>query len=372
MSLKLVTFAHTKNIFIRGTVGGKRILESTGTANRKFAEEYRRKREADLWQEQLYGTRSVITFADAATAYIKDAPRSPATSRYVDRLVEHFGDTRLTSINNASLRAAYASILRDGESASPATKKRSVRTPLQAILEFGAVQGWCDRPAFSALSVGQSITRFLLPEQATDLVACAAPHLRPLFVFLLGTGCRLSEALDLEWADVNLYAARAVVWQKQGRQRHLDLSPGVIKWLQTIEPKEGHVFRPMIKTRGTTLIGERYHDAGRQYGGQIKNGWAGACRRAGLPGRVHEWVPAGSTKTKQRFIPEFTPHDLRHTWASWHYCVHKDFLRLKADGDWSNINTVTVYAKLMPPVYREEIIKWWGVGPDTLPEGKNQ
>lgn len=62
--------------------------------------------------------------------------------------------------------------------------------------------------------------------------------------------------------------------------------------------------------------------------------------------------------SKELFVPDYTPHALRHTWASWHYCVHKDILRLKADGDWSNINTVTVYAKLMPPVYRKKIVKW--------------
>ncbi|OUJ13849.1 tyrosine recombinase XerC [Acetobacter okinawensis] len=371
MPLKLVTFSHTKNFFVRGTVGGKRVLESTGTTNRKLAEEYRRKREAEFWQEQLYGTRSVITFADAATAYIKEAPRSPATSRYVDRLVEYFGDTKLSAINNASLRAAYAGILRDGEAASPATKKRTVRTPLQAILEFGAIQGWCDRPAFAAISVPTSITRFLLPEQATDLVEHAAPHLQPLFVFLIGTGCRLSEALDLQWKDVDLYGCRAVVWQKQGRQRYVDLCPAVVKWLARIADTDGHVFRPAIKTRKGTILGDRYHDSGRQYGGQIKNGWAGACSRAGLPGRIREWVPAGAKKTRTVFVPEFTPHDLRHTWASWHYCVYRDLLRLKSDGDWSNINTVTIYAKLMPPVYREEIVRWWGTGPAIALEGEN-
>lgn len=367
MSLKLVTFSHAKNFFIRGTVGGKRILESTGTTNRRLAEEYRTKREAEFWQEKLYGTRAVITFADAATAYMKDAPRSAATGRYVDKLVEYFGDAKLSSINNASLRGAYAKILKDAEKAAPSTKKRAVRTPLQAILEFGAIQGWCDRPAFAPISVPTTIKCFLLPEQATALVQHAAPHLQPLFVFLLGTGCRLSEALDLQWKDVNLHGARAIVWQKQGRQRHVDLCPAVICWLSSIELRDGYVFRPEKKTVHGIITGERYHDSGRQYGGQIKNGWAGACQRAGLPGRIREWTPKGQNKAKRAFVPEFTPHDLRHTWASWHYCVHKDLLLLKSDGDWSSINTVTIYAKLMPPVYREDIIRWWRDGPRIIP-----
>lgn len=76
-------------------------------------------------------------------------------------------------------------------------------------------------------------------------------------------------------------------------------------------------------------------------------------------------------KDQNGICPGVYPHDLRHTWASWHYCVYRDLLRLKSDGDWSNINTVTIYTKLMPPVYREEIVRWWGTGPAIALEGEN-
>jgi integrase len=46
--------------------------------------------------------------------------------------------------------------------------------------------------------------------------------------------------------------------------------------------------------------------------------------------------------------PDYTPHDLRHSWASWHYAVHKDLLRLKQDGGWSSVALVERYAHLMP------------------------
>ncbi|MBV1833040.1 tyrosine-type recombinase/integrase [Novacetimonas pomaceti] len=366
MPLKVVKRAKSENFYLRGNVSGQSIFESTGTSDRRIAEEIRRKREAELWQETVYGKRAVITFAEAVTAYLDDRPRSQATQRYLLRLMPYFGKMRLSDIDGTCLRGAYQSILRDGESASPATKKRAVRTPLQAILEFGAIQKWCDRPAFPTISVQKKPRRFLRPEEANRLVEAAAPHLQPLLVFLLATGCRVSEALDLEWSRVDLRGRRAVVWQKQARERHVDLPPVAYEWLSSIPYRDGHVFRPLVKTRYGMGLGDRYHDAGRQYGGQIKSGWSGACHRAGLPGHMREWVPRGQKTARRFFVPEHTPHCLRHTWATWHYCVHKDLLKLQADGDWSEIKTVTGYAKLMPDTYRDEIIRWWSHGPDIL------
>jgi integrase len=72
-----------------------------------------------------------------------------------------------------------------------------------------------------------------------------------------------------------------------------------------------------------------YVDRGRSEGGQIKTAWHGALRRAGLD-------------------PDLTPHDLRHTWATWHYAVHRDLLLLKVEGGWSSVTLVERYAHLMP------------------------
>jgi len=82
--------------------------------------------------------------------------------------------------------------------------------------------------------------------------------------------------------------------------------------------------------------GHPYVDRERRYGGQIKTGWAGALRRAG-------------------FNPEFTPHALRHTWASWHYALHKHLIRLKEEGGWSSVVLVERYAHLLPAGHDEAI-----------------
>ncbi len=351
MPLKIVRRPGSAMLYVRGTVRGQSVFESTETSEPERAEGYRIKRENELWDRATYGERAVVTFARAVESYLQAKEHTPTTKTHVKRLLLHFGTTPLGKINQEAVDRAYAKILMAGMRAAPATKLRAVLTPLRAIMEHAAVRGWCERPAF------------LRPAEAAVLVAVAADHLRPLLTFLIGTGARMSEALELEWKDVDLRGVRATVWQKQGTEREIDLPPVVITALTGLPHREGRVFRPVRARRPKGMdrgktIGEAYMDTGRTGGGQIKTAWATACRRAGLPGAWRVWLPKGKTREKRAWVPEIRPHCLRHTWATWHYCLHRDLLALKEDGGWSTITMVTRYAKKMPEVYRPEIEAW--------------
>jgi integrase len=58
-------------------------------------------------------------------------------------------------------------------------------------------------------------------------------------------------------------------------------------------------------------------------GGQIKTAFKGACRRAG--------------------IDDFSPHDCRHTWATWHYAANRDLPALMTLGGWKSEKMVLRY-----------------------------
>jgi integrase len=342
MPLRTVARKGSPTLYLRGTVRGQSVYESTGTSDRRLAEELRAHRERELFERAIYGARAVVSFAEAAASYLDAEDRSPATGRAVARILTHFGSARLADIDQVAIDRAYRALL--APDAANATKLRMVLTPIKAILEHAARRGWCSRPAFETPQQTKAATHFLRPADATALVQAAAPHLRPLLVFLVGTGCRMSEALDLDWRTVDLAGGRAVVWQKQQTHRHVDLAPVVLAALSALPAREGRVFLPPPFKKGDqTFQRAHYHDTGRQGGGQIKTGFASAVRRAGLDA-------------------EITPHDLRHTWASWHYAVHRDLLRLKHDGGWASVAMVERYAHLMPNAYAAEAAAWWGGG----------
>jgi integrase len=339
-----------------GTVAGRRIRQSLGTADRRLAEEARAALEADLFRRAIHGEKGLVTFPEAVESYLRAEPRAAATAGYVARLMQHFGSMQLGKIDQVALDRAYAALL--APDAAGATKQRAVLTPLRAIMEHAARRGWCERPAFEAPRIAKAQTAFLLPGQATALVqsATALEH-RVLFTVLIACGTRASEAFDLEWKDVDLRGARARVLQKQGTIRQVDLPPVAIAALASLPHRDGFVFRPPArKWRGQIIQAPRYADLGREGGGQVATAFATACRRSGLPGR---WLQAADRKF---FAPDLRLHDLRHTWATWHYAMHRDPIRLRDDGGWSTLAMVERYAHLMPAAYADEARAWLAGG----------
>jgi integrase len=69
-------------------------------------------------------------------------------------------------------------------------------------------------------------------------------HFQPLVFWLLSTGTRLSEAIELEWLDVNLIERRAVLRNtKNGSSRGVPLHASVAVALANLPHREGRVFR---------------------------------------------------------------------------------------------------------------------------------
>lgn len=123
--------------------------------------------------------------------------------------------------------------------------------------------------------------------------------------------------------------------------------------LASLGHREGRLFRPH---KGGKVSADVYWDSDRMGGGQFKKGWAGAHLRAGLPGRWRTWTPQRGGAEMRKWVPDASPHATRHSWASWHYCVHQDPLLLKKVGDWSSVTLCERYAHLMPDIYAPEAL----------------
>jgi integrase len=333
MPLTLTRRAGSPYWWISGSIGGRRIRESTGTDRRELAEEARASREAELYRSAVHGAPAPkITFAQAANSYLAfGGEHSPATLLRLQRLLLHLGaKVTCEEITQERLEIASAKLLRPG--AKAATRLREIITPARAVLQHASRRGWCPPRQFDITRGAAVRTEWITPDEAIALVTAASKHLRPLLVFLVGTGARLGEALDLRWEDVDLTHARTLLRAtKNGRDRIVDLCPRVLAALSAIGGRRDHVFR--------TSSGRPYAEKQVQGGGQIKTAWASAVSAAGITKHI-------------------TPHSCRRTWASWHYAVHQDLLLLKRDGDWSSVALVERYARLVPETLEPQILAW--------------
>jgi integrase len=342
--LRVVIRPDTGSLTITGTVNGQRIRRRAQGSSPKLAREEAAALEIELlrtgWHGERRGARS---FAEAALSYLEVLQRSEHTKDYVRRILVGLGDVKLAEVNQDAATRLRRTMLPAG--ARPSTYLREVVTPLRAILRHAAERGWCDMPHIAAPKTTSGRTRYLLPAEVERLIAAAATHLQPLLIFLAGTGARMAEAVYLDWREVDLLGGRAIFWAdqtKSGKRRNAFLPPRVVAALANLGGnREGPVFR--------SDKGRPYADRRGSYGGQIKNGWKGAVARAGLDRAL-------------------TPHDLRHSWASWQYALDHDLLRLKIEGGWSSLLQVERYAHLLPAGQQPAIVRWFGHGTDTALE----
>lgn len=329
MPLKLTQRHGSPNWYVRGTIRGVSVDESTGITDRKAAETIRAHREWEILQASVFGQKSTASFLEAAVSYME----AGGERRYIQRLIEHFGNRPLAKIDQGAMDAA-AKIL--CPAAASSTVNRQIYTPLSAILKHAAKRGLCEWRQIERPSQPKGRVRWLKPEEADRLINACSPHLRPLIIFLFYTGARLSEALYLDWRQLDLVRKQVqFIDTKNGEARGVPLHPRVLAALAKISHHGGEVFR-----RPDGRPYNRKPDGG---GGQIKTAFRGACRRAE--------------------ITDFSPHDCRHTWATWYYAAHRDLVALMELGGWKSEKMVLRYAHINVAHLSQSI--------DALPWGKS-
>jgi integrase len=315
MSLKLIQRRKGGNWHIHGTVRGVPVREATGTADRKAAEEIRIKRENDILQRSIHGAHATATFEEAALSYLELGGSEAFLLPIIDRIAK----IPLAKIDQDFIDKLALAMFPNNK---PSSRTRSVYTPISAVLHHAAKRKLCPSPSISRPAPSPGRVRWLQPAEAERLIDACSPHLRPLVVFLFATGARLSEALYLDWRDVDLVRGHAqFIETKNGEARGVPLHARVIAELRKLDPQEsGAVF---LTNEGKPYAKPREWNGGGG-GGQIKTAFDGACRRAG--------------------IEDFTPHCCRHTWATWHYQANHDLQLLMRVGGWKTLAMVLRYA----------------------------
>lgn len=297
---------------------GERIRRSTGTSDKTKAQEYHDKLKHDLWQQERLGKQVDRIFEDIIVLVLRDSQGQASykiKQTYAKYFITIFGGRKLSSITNEDI----ANSLPDY---SPITKckltnatKNRYRSFIMRAFSLAYKMGWVKSQNFTPRMREPIIrVRWLELEQAQELINnLNLEWMKQLVSLALLTGMRKGELLSLTWKNVDLDRKLAYVTAdnaKSKKARPVPLNDEAVLLLRSI-PK---LYDLVFTNNGNRKIVYSREDFSR------------AIKRTGLT--------------------DFTFHDLRHTWASWHVQRGTPLMALKEMGGWETLEMVKKYAHL--------------------------
>ena len=287
--------------FFRDTTGKRR----WGSApNLKAAKVARAKLQTDVDRGEWFPT-STETFSEYADKWVKTYTgrttrgiRQLTLDEYAVSLNRHakpfFGQQRLNAINPPRIREFVKYLQSLQPSLSPNTIRNYV-APVRRLFATAHGDGLIRLDPCSGLKLatGDGMkAKFLTADQLKGIMSHAEGFGHLLIMFLAHTGLRISEALGLIWANVDLTSATPVLHVRQRRRgddvdvpksaasaRPVPLSPDVVKGLAAhkLATRFSKDTDPVFATRAGSPI--KPGNAARQY---LKP----AAKAAGVPDRL--------------------------------------------------------------------------------------
>jgi integrase/recombinase XerD len=286
MPLKLIRRQGSENFYIRGTIRGQSVFESTGTGDKRLAEEIRIKTEARLLTESIHGKQAAVTFTEAAESYILSggSPKyliiqNKITGK-VGGVATHFRGRLLKDITQSDLDAASRVLY---PTASPETRNRQCHTPFIAVWNHAVVNQWAEprqwrRPRkpkganITVLKRERAGGKPVSYERAALFVAAMSPAPAQIMTTLFYTGMRPIELFTLESHQVDVPGRWITLTNtKTGEPRGVPMHEFLAPLFKSLKAARSGVL--FLSHKGAP------YPVSDDFGGQISSAIEGARRR---------------------------------------------------------------------------------------------
>jgi integrase len=219
-----------------------------------------------------------------------------------------------------------------------------------------------DNPAYKmAMTRGRKHQAvFLSPDEFYTLLHFIPAYYKPLVRFLVLTGMRWSEATAVERRDVNLATRPATVTvSKAWKRDHTVGPPKTEKGYRTLPLRPDLVAQLELDGPGGDFLFQGAENGGRLWYGNFKARiWDRAVKKAMDP---DDCAAVGRTPLPRR--P--TPHDCRHTYASWLIGQGAPLNLIQRNLGHENITTtVDTYGHLSPTAHEDTVTALYAAMPD--------
>lgn len=183
--------------YVRGTVAGVELFESTGTTDRAEAERYRRKRDRETYDRVALGETPPATFEQAVDAFEKTGRET----RFLLPLLDHFKDTPLNKLGQGEIDAAAVALYPD---AKASTLNRQVYGPMIAVLRHAAKARMpgAAPPMIEMRKIVKPLVKPAGDGHIDKVLPHCPPGLQALLLLMTYTGLRTGEALRVKPEDI--------------------------------------------------------------------------------------------------------------------------------------------------------------------------
>lgn len=292
------------------------IQRSTGTDDKKKAQEYHDKLKASLWDQERLGAKPRYSWNDAVVRWLAETSHKASQVTDIHHLRwldQHLNGVALVDISRDVLDRITRTRLDEG--VKNATVNRALEVVRAVLRKATNEWEWIDRaPVVRMLPEPTRRIRWITQEEAAGLIAELPEHLAAMVRFSLETGLRKANVTGLQWSQVDLVRKTAWVHPDQAKMRKAIAVPLSAAAVIVIREQMGKHPTHVFTYHGQPVI-------------QVNTkAWRAALERAG--------------------IAEFRGHDLRHTWASWHMQAGTPLHVLQELGGWESVEMVRRYAHL--------------------------
>jgi integrase len=294
-----------QKFWIRYSLRGKRIGEPTNAENGTEARKILNSRLGEVSDGKTPAAASRRRLSELYEDMKADYRNNGADLGILAKRWKHlepvFGVDFVASITRGRMQH-YVNVRRDQEHASPATIQRE-SAALRRMLRLGYENRKVGQlPAFPRLTVHNVRSGFFERDEFKRLRAELPEHLRPLVTVAYWLGWRLSELLGLQWRQVNLDRGTVsldVGSTKNGEGRLAYLPPEALEALKNWRDQT-----TAVELEKSLIVANVFHKQAEPIR-DFRAAWAGACKRAGLPGRLfHDFRRTAARNYRRQGVSE--------------------------------------------------------------------
>ncbi len=242
-------------------ISGRRIFESTETANKKLAEKIYAKRLTEITEGKWFPNEArKRTFDELKERYMAEHSRINKAPKTAIRdegafkcLSKVFGELVLSDITSGRISDYKSQRIKDGVKSATILRELAI---LRHAINLAIQWEWMEANPFSKIKLIQpnnKVERWITLEEEKLLLDSSTPWLREIIILAINTGMRQDEILSLQWSQIDLF--RRVVClliTKNKEKRTIPLNQTVIDLLKSknrVRHISGYLFPSQAGTK---------------------------------------------------------------------------------------------------------------------------